>query len=106
MSENLLVFVQCGSLEEAERLTRSLVSQRLAACASVGAPVRSTYWWQGAIETAEEVPVVIKSSRELWTRLEAAIRELHSYEVPEIVAVRMEGISEPYRQWLNASLNS
>jgi periplasmic divalent cation tolerance protein len=83
-------------------LARSLVESRLAACVSVGAPVESLYHWRGKIETAEEVPLVVKSHPERYAEVEAAIRAGHPYELPEIVAVPITHGFAPYLQWIAA----
>lgn len=94
-----------GSREEAERVGRRLVEERLAACATVmmgGA--RSIYRWQGAVEEAEETLVLLKSTRERLTALEARLRELHSYETPEFLVLTVESASAAYGQWLEEAV--
>jgi periplasmic divalent cation tolerance protein len=79
-----------------------LVSERLAACVNVGAPVQSMYHWRGQIETADEIPVTIKTRAALYPRVEAAIRANHPYELPDIVAVPLLDGLRPYLDWLDA----
>ena len=81
-------------------LARSLVESRAAACVSVGAPVESLYHWRGKIETAQEVPVVVKTHPERYADVEAAILAGHPYELPEIVAVPITHGLAPYLQWI------
>jgi periplasmic divalent cation tolerance protein len=83
-------------------LARMLVTERLAACVNVGAPVQSMYHWQGQIETTQEVPVTIKTRAALYPRVEAAILANHPYELPEIVAVPLSDGLRPYLAWLDA----
>ncbi len=83
-------------------LARALVSERLAACVNVGAPVQSMYHWRGQIETADEIPVTIKTRAALYPRVEAAIRANHPYELPDIVAVPLLDGLRPYLDWLDA----
>ena len=92
------------SEEEARRIAGELVQRRLAACVQVLGPIESTYRWQGAVETASEWACLIKTSEALYGRVEAALRELHSYDTPEIIALPITGGSEDYLQWLAESL--
>jgi periplasmic divalent cation tolerance protein len=86
----------------AEALARELLATRLAACIQIGAAVESLYHWRGEIETASETPVVIKTRIELYPRVEAAIRERHPYELPEIVAVPISDGLPGYVDWIFA----
>ena len=81
-----------------------LVERHLAACVNVVPRVRSFYRWQGAIESADEVLLVIKSSRALFAQLRDALAAEHSYEVPEIIALPVEAGSDAYLNWIDASL--
>ena len=100
MSETLIVFTNCPDEATADRIARALVEQRLAACVNRLAPVQSIYRWQGAIEEAVEVPLLIKTTRERYPELEAAIRSLHPYSVPEIVATPVVAGYAPYLRWV------
>ncbi|HTT10450.1 MAG TPA: divalent-cation tolerance protein CutA [Burkholderiaceae bacterium] len=100
MSEPLLILTNCPDAATAERIARTLVEQRLAACANLLAPVQSTYRWEGAIERAVETPLLIKSTRERYPEVEAAIRTLHPYSVPEIIAVPIVAGFGPYLRWI------
>lgn len=104
MTEYVVVFVTVGAQEEGDRLARTLVDERLAACVNVIAGVKSVYRWQGGIENAEERLLVIKSRRDLFERLKNRIAELHSYSVPEIVALPIVAGSESYLRWLDEEL--
>ena len=104
--DSLMVFVTCKSPTEAKRIARAAVERRLAACGSVlGAPSASIYWWKGRIEEAREAQLVLKTTRSLFPRLEAEIRRLHSYDVPEIVAVPIVAGSAPYLAWLRENVD-
>ena len=84
----VVVLVTCGSRREAARIARSVVTQRLAACVNIlDAPVRSVYRWKGKIEQAREFLLVIKSSRARLAPLQTEVERLHSYEVPEFIAL-------------------
>ena len=98
----IFVLTHLPDRASAENLARTLVNGRLAACVSVGASVVSMYHWQGQFETAQEVPLVIKTRQALYGRVEAAIRSEHPYELPEIVAVPLIDGFTPYLDWIAA----
>jgi len=98
--EPLLVFTNVPDLAGAENLARVLVEARAAACVNILAPCRSVYRWQGAVEHAEEIPLLIKTTREAYPRLEAALRAHHPYELPELVAVPITEGLPAYLEWL------
>lgn len=87
--------------EDAERIARALVEERLAACVQVVGPITSTYRWRGAVETAQEWQCWAKSRRDLYDAIEQAIGRLHPYEVPEILAVPILAGSAGYLAWLD-----
>ena len=88
--------------ESAQILARTVVEQGLAACANVLAPCTSVYRWQGEVETATEVPVLMKTTRERYEALEAAIKAAHPYELPEIIAVPLAAGLPAYLAWVAA----
>ena len=96
----ILVLTHLPDRDAALGLARALVTGRLAACVNIGAPVESMYHWRGQIETAQEIPVAIKTRAVLYPRVEAAIRANHPYELPEIVAVPITHGFTPYLQWI------
>jgi periplasmic divalent cation tolerance protein len=106
MTNKIVVLSTCGSPEEAAKLARELVSQRLAACVSIVAGVRSLYHWNGAVEDSQEALLLIKSTRELFPRLKTELSRLHSYEVPEIIVLPVVDGAEPYLAWIDAELVS
>jgi periplasmic divalent cation tolerance protein len=95
-----LVLVMAGSEKEAASIARTLVDERLAACVNIIGPGRSIYRWRGAVEDAREYLLLIKTSARLYTKVERRVRELHSYEVPEVVALPFASGSHPYLEWL------
>src|ERR1700749_700334 len=99
MTEKIVVFCTCSSAEEARRIASALVESRLAACVNLLPPVRSIYHWKGAVEEGDEVLMIIKSARPLFARLRDEISRLHSYEVPEIIALAIVEGSAPYLSW-------
>lgn len=96
----ILVLTQLPDRASADALAAALVGARLAACVSVGAPVDSLYHWRGEIETAKEIPVVIKTVAARYAEVESAIRARHPYELPEIVAVPVCDGFRPYVDWI------
>ncbi len=100
MSDALLVLTNAPDAEAAERIARHLVEHRLAACVNQLAPCRSTYRWNGAVEEAEEIPLLIKTTAARYPELEAALRALHPYELPELIAVGIERGLPGYLAWV------
>jgi periplasmic divalent cation tolerance protein len=100
MHETIQVSTTTGTKADAERIAAALVERRLAACVQVGGPIGSCYRWQGKIETAEEWLCTAKTTREAYDQVEQAIRELHPYEEPEIIAVPIVAGSPGYLAWL------
>lgn len=94
----------CASAEEAEKIARRLIDTRLAACVNVLAGARSFYRWKGAVEDAAEFLLLIKTSRDRFQELCAELERLHSYEVPEIVALPITDGSLNYLNWLETEL--
>ena len=101
-SQALLIFTNLPDEASAQALATALVSERLAACVNILAPCRSTYRWQGAIENAQETPVLIKTTESRYAALEAAIRARHPYELPEIIAVPVAHGLPDYLSWVAA----
>ena len=99
-AEVLLVLTTCGDAETAAELAESLVSQRLAACVNALNGVTSTYRWEGKTERADETMLVIKTTPERYDAVEAQIRAISTYELPEIIAVRPEGGLDAYLEWV------
>jgi periplasmic divalent cation tolerance protein len=100
MEPILLVMSNLPDRDSALQLAHSLVTARLAACVNVLAQVTSVYRWKGEIETATEVPVLIKTRESLFPRVEEAIRRMHPYELPEVVAVPITAGSSAYLEWV------
>ncbi len=98
----ILVLTHLPDRARATALARALLEVRLAACVNIGAPIESIYHWRGQIETAAEVPVIIKTRSVLYSDVERAIRNLHPYDIPEIVAIPVTNVHAPYLEWLLA----
>lgn len=103
LNKAIIVFITAPNEDEAAGIARSLVEARLAACVNIVKNVRSIYTWQGNIEDASEILMIAKTQNNLFDALSAKVRELHSYDVPEIIAIPITGGSEDYLQWLRAS---
>lgn len=104
MSQLLQVSITAGSEAEAQKITRTVVEQRLAACAQVLGPMQSSYWWEGKLESSTEWLCIIKTNEAKFAQLDQTIRELHSYEMPEIIASEIVAGSEKYLGWLHSEL--
>jgi periplasmic divalent cation tolerance protein len=99
-AEVLLVLSNLPDRESAARLADAVIEQRAAACVNILAGCTSMYRWEGRVETAEEVPVLIKTTRAAYSRLEKIIREHHPYELPEIIALSVEAGLPGYLHWV------
>jgi periplasmic divalent cation tolerance protein len=100
MPEFVVIFVTVGSSSEGAKIAQALVEERLAACVNRMGPVRSIYNWKGKLCKENEELLIIKSRRELFGALEKRVREIHSYEVPEIIALPVAEGSGPYLEWV------
>ena len=106
MPEIVSVYAVFGSDEEARRIARLVVEERLAACANILAPCHSIYRWQGKIEEAAEVPAIFKTAAETAPKLVARIAALHSYEVPAIAVWPIEEAIPAYAEWVKAETDT
>jgi periplasmic divalent cation tolerance protein len=100
MSDVVLVLSMVPDDESAEKLVRTLVEERLAACINVSSPMASTYWWQGRIERDVERQLTIKTTRASLRSLHARLLELHSYELPEFIVIDVHSGSRDYLAWV------
>lgn len=96
-----MVYITVSSAAEGERIARALVEERLAACVNRIAGVRSTYRWQGQVEQSDEELLLVKTSEARFAALARRVQELHSYDVPEVVAVPIAAGNDNYLQWLH-----
>lgn len=104
MTDKVLVLSTTGSEAEAKRIAQALVERRLAACVNIVPRIQSVYKWEGKVETAEEFLLVIKTTKARSADVQAAIRELHSYDLPECISISMEGGSAEYLKWIEESV--
>ena len=98
--ELIVVFTNFPTQEGAIALSEALIEQQLAACVNVLGPCTSVYRWQGAIESAQEFPVLIKTQRQHYGRVEQLIKMMHPYELPEVVMIPIAGGLPAYLQWI------
>lgn len=101
-TDKLVVFCTCSSPEEAEKIARGIVERKYAACVNILDGIKSIYRWQSAVEEASECLLVIKTRREVYAHLETEIKRLHSYSVPEIIAVPVLLGSPGYLHWIES----
>ncbi|HIE54282.1 MAG TPA: divalent-cation tolerance protein CutA [Chromatiaceae bacterium] len=100
----MIVVLSTCPQERAKEIAEALVEKGVAACVNVTPSIQSVYRWQGKLQWDEEALLVIKSNRNAWTSLERALRQLHPYEVPEIVALPVEQVSNNYLNWVEGNL--
>jgi periplasmic divalent cation tolerance protein len=100
MTDSMTVFVTCGSEEEALKIARALVEERIAACANLVSPIRSIYRWEGKVCDEKEWLLILKTQRGKYQKLEERVKALHSYSVPEIIALPITEGSPSYLRWI------
>ncbi len=105
-SNAIVVLITAGSREESTRLAEMLVNSKLAACVQIVPEIESLYIWQGKIERASEMLLIVKTVEANFAQLDQEVRALHSYETPEIVALSVNAASAPYLSWLIANTGS
>lgn len=106
MTDKIVVLTTCDSKKRADKLARHLVKQRVAACVNVLPKVRSIYRWKEEVEEASEWMLIIKTRRDLFAALRTEIQKLHTYEVPELIALPIVDGSEAYLAWFDAQLTA
>jgi periplasmic divalent cation tolerance protein len=104
MTDKIVILSTCSTEQEAERLARLLVDEKLAACVSIIPRMRSFYHWKGAVETSDECLLLVKSSRALFEELRGRLEAAHSYETPELLALPIVEGAPNYMNWLEGNL--
>jgi periplasmic divalent cation tolerance protein len=105
-SELIVVLMTAANREEGNRIAESLVEKRLAACVQVLPEMQSVYRWQGEVARESEVMLLAKTTLDRFDELDRAVREIHSYETPEIIALPITAVSAPYLDWLQEEVSS
>jgi len=100
----MMIVTTTARMQDASRIAERLVEQHLAGCVQIAGPMLSTYRWENEIQRSEEYMVIIKSRADLYEQVETAIKEIHPYEVPEIVGINVEAGSNEYLGWLAGEL--
>jgi periplasmic divalent cation tolerance protein len=100
-----VIFITASSRTEARRIARALLERRLVACANIVPGVESHYWWNGKLDHAREWLLVVKTRRSRFRAVERAVKALHSYQVPEIVALPLAAGQADYLRWIDASVS-
>ncbi|MEM3623454.1 MAG: divalent-cation tolerance protein CutA [Candidatus Bathyarchaeia archaeon] len=100
----VIVLVTTANRKEAEKISKALLNERLIACANIIGPISSLFWWREKIEGAEEYVLLMKTRFDMFEKLTEKVKVLHSYEVPEIIAIPIIQGFKPYLEWLNASV--
>lgn len=101
---NIVVFVTASGKEEAQKIAQALVEKRLAACVNIISGVESVFWWESKVDRASEALLVIKSCQEKFAEIAETVKSLHSYAVPEIIALPISAGYQPYLKWINESI--
>ena len=104
MTDKIIVLTNTGSQEQARKIASALVERKLAACVNIIPGVESTYWWKGRIETAAEWTLLIKTVQTNFEAIREAIRELHSYDLPECIALSIDDGDAEYLTWIRDSV--
>jgi periplasmic divalent cation tolerance protein len=105
MTNKRLVLTTASSPEESKKIARALVESRLAACVNIIPKIESVYRWEGKVEEAQEYLLLIKTTQEAFPRLREMIQQLHSYDIPECIALSVEEGSQAYLKWIDASVS-
>jgi periplasmic divalent cation tolerance protein len=101
---HIIVLVATSNKREAEKIAKTLLDERLIACANIIGPAYSLFWWRGKIDEAKEHLILMKTRKDLFEKLSEIVKALHSYEIPEIIALPITEGFKPYIEWLDESL--
>jgi len=105
MTDTIVVFMTAANADEARRIANHLVESKLAGCVQILPEIESVYRWEGKVQREREVLMLAKTTTAQFAELEKAVRAIHSYEIPEIVAVPTAAVSESYRAWLASNVS-
>lgn len=102
MTNYIVIFVTTSSISEAKKIGRALVENKLVACSNIVSPIHSIYCWQGKVCEDKEALIILKTKKKLFKQVEKRVKELHSYEVPEIIAIPVTEGSDKYLSWVKS----
>jgi periplasmic divalent cation tolerance protein len=105
-NDYIVIFITAGSEAEGEKIARGLAEKRLVACVNIIPKIRSMYWWEGKLRDEGEVLLIAKSRKYLFTEICQMVKELHSYQVPEIIAFSVFDGSEDYLKWIRKTIKN
>lgn len=100
MSAHVVVFITAGSLAEGQTIAHALVEERVAACVNIVSPIQSVYRWQDQVQDDQEVLLIAKTTADMFDKLSARVKQLHTYDVPEIIALSIIAGAEDYLRWI------
>lgn len=102
MSEQAIIFIYipCRDADEAARIARAMVEQKLAACGNIFPSIQSIYKWEGEVRSEAEAVLILKTTKDLFKAVDGAVKALHSYDTPCIAAINVADVNDAYRQWL------
>ena len=100
----IVVFITTSNKKEARNIARELIKNKLAACVNIIDKIESIFWWQGKLDSAREVLLVVKTKKSEFNKVSKAVKAIHSYQVPEIIALPIAAGNKPYLDWINESL--
>ncbi|MFC1501535.1 divalent-cation tolerance protein CutA [Elusimicrobiota bacterium] len=101
--DNIIIFVTCANVDEAKKISKNLLDNKLVACVNMSENISSMYWWKEKIEESKEVLLTLKTKKKLADDVVKKVKELHSYEVPEIIWTTIEGGNTDYLKWIQDS---
>jgi len=101
---SIVVFITCANPEEAQKISQALVREKLCACVNILSDIKSIFWWQGKVDSGSEVLLIVKSLKNKFTKIVKLVKSLHSYEVPEIIALPIIAGEKKYLDWLRDSV--
>ena len=102
--KEIVILITSSSKEEAKKLTRVLIEEKLAACVNILSGVESLYWWKGKIESSKEWMLVVKTLGKMANKIVKRVKEIHSYEIPEVIALPIVQGNKDYLQWISDAL--
>ena len=100
----LIVFITTINIEEANKIAEKLVQEKLIACANIIAGIKSIFWWEGKVDRADEVLLILKTKKSVLSKLIKAVKSAHSYSCPEVIALPIVGGNKDYLKWIDDSI--